>query len=226
MDKKKIRALQRTNYCFYKLTEKVYSLIQNIRYISGVKITNRGCAKLEKYIRGNHNNVVIGERSVLDNVKIHIVGNNNRIVFGKNCTIAKNCSFWMEGSDIEIRIGDNCSIQYSTHFLAQEDNVRIILGDDCMFSNRITIRTSDSHSIIDNKTGKRINPSGNVVIGNHVWIAAQAIILKGTTIGDSCIIGTRSIVTKNIPSNCLAVGAPARIVKEDVTWDRKRVSVE
>ncbi|MCJ2094246.1 acyltransferase [Methylobacterium sp. J-001] len=54
--------------------------------------------------------------------------------------------------------------------------------------------------------------------GNHVWIANQATLLKGSTIGDNAIIGAHAVVTGVLPPHCMAAGNPARIVREDVIW--------
>jgi acetyltransferase-like isoleucine patch superfamily enzyme len=53
-----------------------------------------------------------------------------------------------------------------------------------------------------------------VIIGDNVWIGGNATILPGTTIGDNCVIGAGSVVTKSIPHNSLAVGNPARVIRE------------
>ena len=55
---------------------------------------------------------------------------------------------------------------------------------------------------------------GEIVIGNNVWIGRNVTILKGAKIGDNCVIATGSIVTKEIPSNCVAAGIPAKAVKK------------
>ena len=110
----------------------------------------------------------------------------------------------MEGDNIEIRIGDKTTFTHTVHFCAQENNMKIIVGEDCMFSNNIIVRTSDSHPIY-NKEEKRINEPKSVFIGNHVWIAPNSKIMKGAHIGNNSIIGSNTIVTKDIPSNCLAV---------------------
>ncbi|MBO5672720.1 MAG: hypothetical protein J6R59_13525 [Paludibacteraceae bacterium] len=55
-------------------------------------------------------------------------------------------------------------------------------------------------------------------IGKHVWIESSVIILKGVTIGDDTIIGAGSLVTHDIPLGCLAVGNPARVIRENKTW--------
>ena len=91
-----------------------------------------------------------------------------------------------------------------------------------MFSNNIIVRTSDSHPIYDNKRN-RINPAKSVIIGEHVWIAPNSKIMKGVTIGNGSIIGSDTMVTKSLPDNVLAVGHPAKIVKEDILWTRENL---
>lgn len=192
-----------------------------IKYaLKGVKVVNKGKGRIKKYIWGMNNTIVIGEGSKLDNVKFRIVGNNNRIIFGNNCIVMKNNSFWMEGSNIEIIIGNNCTFNHSNHFCAQENETKIILGDDCMFSNNIIVRTSDSHKVLDKETGERVNNPENIVIGKHVWVAAQALILKGVKIGEDSIIATKAVVSKDVPSGSIVAGVPAKVVKTNVTWSR------
>ena len=57
-----------------------------------------------------------------------------------------------------------------------------------------------------------------VKIGNHVWIGTRAIIMKGVTIGDGAIIGAGAIVTKDVPSNSVVVGFPAKVIRENIEW--------
>lgn len=53
-----------------------------------------------------------------------------------------------------------------------------------------------------------------IKIGNNVWIGAQASILPGVTIGDNCVIGAGSVVTKDIPANTVAAGNPCRVIRD------------
>lgn len=92
-----------------------------------------------------------------------------------------------------------------------------------MFSNKIIIRTSDSHPIYDIESNKRINPAKNIHIGNHVWIAPQSTIMKGVNIGDGAIIGSHTLVTKDVNNNSLVVGYPAREVKSKINWTREDI---
>lgn len=94
-----------------------------------------------------------------------------------------------------------------------------------MFSARIEIRTSDSHTIFDIDTKKRLNKPGSVLIGDHVWIGKDVIVSKGVTIAKNSIIGAKSFVSRSLlDENCVYVGAPAKKVKERVGWTRELLS--
>lgn len=79
------------------------------------------------------------------------------------------------------------------------------------------------HPIYDIDSGVRINPSADIVVGRHVWIAQGALILKGSVIPDDSIVAARSLVTSSLrsdESNCLIAGAPARVIGTRVTWEK------
>lgn len=182
-----------------------------------------GYARLRKHIIGSNNYMEIGENCSFNNTVIRVVGSNNRIIFGSNCVVGKNCSFWMEGNNITITVGANTTFTQTVHFCAQEDNTSIVVGEDCMFSNTIIVRTSDSHPIYDLLTQERLNPAKNVVIGNHVWIAPNSKIMKGAKVGNNSIVGSNTMVTKEIPDNCLVIGSPCKIVKTNISWTREKL---
>jgi acetyltransferase-like isoleucine patch superfamily enzyme len=93
---------------------------------------------------------------------------------------------------------------------------RVCIGSDCAISWNVTILDSDFHPWSIH--GKEREISNDVVIEDHVWIGNGAMILKGVTIGTGSIIAAGSIVTKDIPPHCLAVGNPARIIHDGVSW--------
>ena len=59
-----------------------------------------------------------------------------------------------------------------------------------------------------------------VVIEDHVWVGHNVRILKGVTLNKDCFIGAGSLVTKDVPEKCMALGYPAEVVKKDIVWER------
>lgn len=103
---------------------------------------------------------------------------------------------------------------YINHNLSLSCFERIEIGDNVAISENVTIRDSDNHYIVDD----RHIITKPVIIGNHVWIGMNVTILKGVSIGDGSVIAAGAVVTRNIPANSLAVGVPAKIVKENINW--------
>ena len=60
---------------------------------------------------------------------------------------------------------------------------------------------------------------GDIVVGYDVWIGYETIIMHGVTIGDSAIIGTRALVTKDVPPHCVVGGVPAKIIKKHFPYE-------
>ena len=208
------------------ITEQLYKSIVLLKNRGGGTdntLTHRGIGRIHRDIIGKNNDIEIGTGTMLHKIHVRIRGNNNKLIIGDQCTVGERCSFWLEGNGITITVGNKCSFTRDIQLCAQEDGSKISLGEDCMLSNTIIIRTSDSHPIYSQTTSERINPAGNVSIGNHVWIAPNSKIFKGVTVGDGSIIGSDSLVTKNVSSHSLAVGHPAKIIKTDIQWTREKL---
>ena len=174
-------------------------------------------------IVGNKNIIEINESSSFSNVTFFIRGSNNKIKIGKNVRFNRGGSIWIEDYGCEVVIGDNSTFEDS-HIAVTEPNSKIYIGKDCMFAYDIDIRTGDSHSIIDSLTNERINYAKNINIGNHIWVASHVSILKGVHIADNSVIATRAVVTKSfIDNNILIGGMPAKKLKDNINWDRRRI---
>lgn len=221
------------NLEFYKKHKKITRLLLDFTNLLNLKnkIKNKKGNRIKKgcvlfrgvkiYFRGKGNLIEIGDFCRLSNCKIYVYGNNNTIKLGERNYLNK-VDLYVEDDNNSIILGNHNSIEMDTHLDAIE-GTSIIIGDDCMFSRDINIRTGDGHSILDLKTFKRINTSKNVNIGNHVWIGMRTIFLKGTSIGDNCVVGASAIVTKRIEkSNVVVAGNPATIIKENIDWKRER----
>lgn len=94
-------------------------------------------------------------------------------------------------------------------------NSRITIGNDCLISYNVHIRTtSHAYSSSDILIREQGVIEKDIRIGNNVWIGYGVQILAGVTIGDNCIIGAGSVVTKNVPNNEIWAGVPAKIIKK------------
>ena len=107
-----------------------------------------------------------------------------------------------------IEIGKYCLITPGVRIMAAE---KILIGDSCMIAHGAYISDADWHGIYD-----RAEPVGKtkpVILEDNVWIGDSAIICKGVRIGKNSIIGAGSVVTKDVPSNTIFAGNPAKFVK-------------
>lgn len=192
---------------YYKLLYPNITFGKHVR-ISNVKF-NRRCS------------ISICDDVLLENCIFYAVPT-NKITIYSSCEL-HGVTFWMDDANNSIEIG-----RYTTMVgpvqLAACENSSISIGEDCMFAHDIYVRTTDSHSIIDND-GHRINTAKEVKIGNHVWVGMQSVFLKGSSVGDNSVVAARTIVSSSTPcrNNVIIVGSPARILKEAVNWSRDRL---
>lgn len=99
----------------------------------------------------------------------------------------------------------------------------ITIGNNCYFNKGFTLLTHDWVTRVFIYSGRKFLPSsGRVTIGNNVSTAYNVTILKGVTIGDNVFIGANSVVTKDIPSNSIAVGTPCRVIMNIDEFHAKR----
>lgn len=119
-------------------------------------------------------------------------------------------------SGIYLYVGEKAKLSLGSGYMNVNGRIycskSITIGEHVYIGEDTSIRDTDSHSI--NET-PMIAP---VKIGNHVWISAGCIILKGVTIGDGAVVGAGSVVTKDIPPHSLAVGCPAKVIKANINW--------
>lgn len=147
----------------------------------------------------------------------------DHIVVGSYTVIGKGC--WLtaweshgqgEVFNPEISIGDNVNIGAYCHITSTN---KILIGNGVLTGKWVTI-TDNSHGDItfDNlnlRPNKRIVTSkGSVVIGDNVWIGDKVTILPGVIIGKGAVIGAGAVVTRDIPAFGVAVGNPAKVIKE------------
>ena len=164
------------------------------------------------------NNILFCEENVeLVDSELHFSGDNGIIWLGSNrnkyklsVTIFSNCVFHM-GKDNYINGKMSVILSEQKH---------CYIGEAGIISFNVGIRNADPHLIYSCSTGKRINESKSVYIGDHVWIGQDVRILKGTQVDSGSIIGAMSVVAgKKIGHNSTWAGNPCRLLNNDVFWD-------
>ena len=108
----------------------------------------------------------------------------------------------------KLKIGKFCSIACGAKFLFTSANHAMESLSTYPFPIFFEEWGLDAKNICDAWDNK-----GDIVIGNDVWIGYEAVILSGVTIGDGAIIGTRAVVTKDVPANAIVVGNPAKVMR-------------
>ncbi len=90
-----------------------------------------------------------------------------------------------------------------------------------MISWNTWICDTDFHKIINLEKEKASNPNGYVIVGNHVWMGAGSILLKGAVVPDGCIVAFGSMINKEFfEPNCLLAGSPAVVKRNKISWAR------
>ena len=134
-----------------------------------------------------------------------------KLVIGSNCTIKENSYFLLTKPNPYLQIGDYVGIGRNC-YIAIKDHLEI--GSYTRIGPNVTTLDQD-HTY--EKSDLIMNQHADiqkVKIGKDVWIGANAIVLKGITIGDGAILGAGSVVTKDIPPYEIWAGVPAKFIKE------------
>ena len=206
-------------------------------YVKALRFCSKICSSL--YIGWNKiyfflNNIKYGKNFRVFNhlyLKIHVGA---LVQIGNNCTIMsgaglnplsrniKTCIY--VGKKATLKLGNDVGISSSTLWVKESVSIgnSVAIGADCI------IMDTDAHNLDwkircseeTNEYGEPVDmvtaASAPIVIEDNVLVGARCIILKGVTIGARSIIGSGSIVTKDIPSDCIAAGNPCKVIKSIV----------
>lgn len=174
-----------------------------------------------------HKNSILGDRANIQHTARCVNhGEKRQIVIGEHCEI-KGGIFCYSGG--KIQIGNHFYCGGFTYIHAAES---ITIGDCVILSNHIRIMDNNSHPVDPEKRwnmsvagmeqadgsvsplwDSMLSEHAPVIIEDNVWVGEFAAILKGVTVGKGSIIGSHSVVTKDVPPYSIAVGNPARIVR-------------
>ncbi len=127
--------------------------------------------------------------------------------------------------NVEFRIGgrrSEVSIERDVSIVGARVQLRgckLRVGAGGLWSDEVLIQGGDQHTIVRASTGERLNSERCFInFEPRVWLGRRSLVLKNTTIGEGAIVGAGAIVTKDVPPRCAVGGNPAKVIKEDVTW--------
>lgn len=116
-----------------------------------------------------------------------------------------------------ISVGENFYANYDCMIL---DVCDVVIGDNVFLAPRVNIYTA-GHPIDPGVRNMQLEYGRRVRIGNNVWVGGNTVINPGVTIGDNVVIGSGSVVTKDIPSDVIAVGNPCRVLRQIGAQDKE-----
>jgi maltose O-acetyltransferase len=108
-----------------------------------------------------------------------------------------------------LEIGHHCFINYGSSIAATQ---LVQIGSYCTIGTHVIIMDNQFHRLEPQRRNERPDPAP-VIIADNVWLGGRVIVLPGVSIGANSVIGAGSIVTKDIPADCVAAGVPARVIR-------------
>lgn len=199
--------------------------ILDIGFINTIKMNKKNTIRKIKILCKKYCRLEISKKSIVNVKGKLIIGNKEnskskmetRVSLNKNSEFIVNDKFSI-GSGSDIRVFENAKLEIGSGYINGYSQIvcakKIKIGKDVAIAREVVIRDTDAHDILYEgyKKEKEVN------IGNHVWIGAKAMIMKGVTIGDGAIIAAGAVVTKDVPARCLVAGVPAKVIKTDIEW--------
>lgn len=185
-------------------------ILKSWQKIKGIKISFAGDNNTIKINKGDFNHLII-----------NVISNNSNIVVKENASI-RNSLISVSGEDGQYFEWGSGSTAMNLKVELTEAFASALVGEDCMFAANVQLRPTDGHAIFDKQTGKVTNKiTAPLTIGKHCWIGEGVRFTKNSKIANNTIVGMGSIVTKKFnQEDIIIAGSPAKIIKENVRWDR------
>jgi len=137
------------------------------------------------------------------------IGRSGRLDFGRFVWIGDGTKIRCHEGQVEIGsktvMGQECTISAYQ---------RVRIGEQCVIADRAMFIDFD-HGVVEVERPIRVQGiyKRDVVVGSNVWIGYGACVLRGVSVGDNAIVGTNSVVTKDVPANAVVAGIPARVIR-------------
>lgn len=138
------------------------------------------------------------------------IGNEGRLTIRGGATIGRGTQIIVDG---HLTLGKNFYCNANCIINAGK---QVIFGDDALLGWNVTVIDGDGHTMIHENND--MPKYEEIIIGNHVWLAANSSILKGSTVGDDSVVAYGAIVSKNIDQRNVIIGAQNRILRTNTNW--------
>ncbi len=209
-----------TLYLYLRVKKPRSSSIR-VLHKSNISLASSGRIKMDErsFFEVNRQDYIsTGDKATLyiaEDGVLHISGSftmhgSSKIMIHKGGIIELGNQTYLNGGSIEcsshVTIGDECAIADGVHILDNSWHDVFEL-EECV---------GDNADLKDKMANRSIRP---VKIGNHVWIATDAMVLPGVTIGDGAIVAAGAVVTKDVPDHCMVAGVPAKVVRKGIGWN-------
>ena len=102
------------------------------------------------------------------------------------------------------------------------DVAKVKIGDNCMFGPNVSLYTA-GHPVHPDTRNSGYEYGKEIIVGDNVWIGGNTVVCPGVHIGNNVVIGAGSVVTKDIPDWCIAVGNPCKVLRIITEEDRKKL---
>lgn len=206
---------------------------------SSIKVSEK-CVFGEKssIFLSNNSSISIGSKSEFGEF-LHIYCQNNcEIIAGAHTNIGRDCDISVENHSTiafehnnnigqhgiiynqangKITFKRNATVNVLLYLSVKNSEVSI--GEDAMLSLNLKIVVG-THKLIDTSTHTEITNHSPIIIGDHVWIGMGATLLPGAHIHEGSVVGAQALVNKEIPAHCVCAGIPAKVIRENVEWER------
>lgn len=197
-----------------KFSNRAYNFIRRY-YLAILSRFNTVCM----YIQANICGVQLGRGCVFRGRASFHVSNGGAMIIGRDNTflskesvnnigINHRCILSVtpiEGRTCTLQIGDKCGFSGTAIWCFDS----ITIGNNVRCGANTLIMDGDAHF-----DDPRTSPPKSIIIKDNVFLGANVVVKKGVTIGENSVVGMNSVVTKDIPANCVAVGNPCRIIKQ------------
>lgn len=125
------------------------------------------------------------------------------------------------GTDGRLIVGDRTSASNARMFAVESD---VELGRDCMLAGEVTLNSARQHSLVELTPDGPVqieNERKRIALGQHVWLGNRVMVLGDVSIGSGAVVGAGAIVSRSLPANTLALGVPAEVRRENISWSRR-----